>query len=112
MTRSQSVLSEPEIERGIEMLLDTCQEAADARGNREYLKEYLKSMKAILMSESDEKTQIAKEMEALSDNRYLDLLQEYREAVIKDEVTRARRSAIETQIEAWRTLEANRRAVR
>jgi hypothetical protein len=108
--RERSVLSVHEVEEAIEWLLDNCEPIAEAASEREYYSKYKDSVLAMVASESDEKSQAARENEAKQDKRYLRVLERYREAVFKHELHRAQRSAKTIQIEAWRTMEANRRA--
>lgn len=110
--RHFSVLAEPEIERAIEELIDTCDQAAELFAEREYRREYLKSVKALMIMESDEKSATMKEAEALASTLYDKELKAYKHAILEAEKIKARRAALELQVEAWRTLQANRRAVR
>lgn len=109
MSRERSALSIPEVEEAIEWLLDHCEDIARAAAEREYYSKYKDSVLAMVASESDERSQAAKENEARCDKRYLRVLEQYRDAVFKHELHKAKRSAMSLQIDAWRTMEANRR---
>lgn len=109
MPRERSVLSYPEVEEAIEWLIDNCEAIAEAAAEREYYSKYKDSVRAVIASESDEKSQAAKDNEALADMRYQRVLSKLKDAVYKHELHRAQRSARMMQVEAWRTVEANRR---
>ena len=77
-----------------------------------YCEEYRKSLKAIIASESNEKSEVAKERYAYAHERYLEHLDKLKLAVIEDEKNRAMRVAAEMKIEAWRSQQANMRAMK
>lgn len=111
MSRERSVLSVNEVEEAIEWLLDNCEDVARAAAEREYYSKYKDSVLAIEASQSDEKSQAARENEARCSSRYIEVLNQYKQAVFLHELHKAKRTAKALQIDAWRTMEANRRAI-
>ena len=77
---------------------------------QEYLEEYRKSLKAILMKRSYEQTVNAQEREAYSAQEYIDLLKGLKEAVEREEEVRWGLVAAQARIEVWRSQEATNRA--
>ena len=105
-------VTETHVQKALDYLRDSAQEAAEARAERVYCEEYRKSLKSILMQKSDEKNANAQERDAYAHPEYLKHLERYRDAVIADELMRARRVAAEMKIEVWRTEQANYRSMK
>ena len=84
---------------------------AHAKADRIYIEEFKRSKKALLMSESDEITAVAREQYALAHPDYIDLLRGLREAVRTEETLRWRMVSAETSIEIWRSKEASNRRI-
>lgn len=82
---------------------------AQAKANRVYLDEYRKSLKAILMKASAEKTSAAQETEAYSHPDYVAHLKALQAAVEEEEKLRWRLVASQAAIEIWRSKEASNR---
>lgn len=106
-----SPFSYSSVDHHIEWLIDNAEDAAAARANRSYWEKYISSVHAMCMYDSDEKSAAMKDADAKCDPRYLDALEQLRDAVYKDEVNRAKRAAVEIKIEAWRTHQANLRSI-
>ena len=106
------MISEQEIEEAVDFLHRNSNEAARVRAERMYCEEFRKSLKAILMGEHLGQAVNAQEREAYAHPRYLEHLGEMKKAVFEDEKNRALRSSAEIKIEAWRTQQANVRAVK
>jgi hypothetical protein len=104
-------LDDASIERALDYLRDQADAAAQARAERVYVIEYRKSLKAQLMAEHGLEPLGAQEREAYADPRYVEHLQAMRQAVYVDERHTFLRQAAEARFEAWRTMNANRRAV-
>jgi len=101
-----------DIERLIHQWRSHVEEHAEARAEYEYLKEYRKSLKAILMSryaESGVKAANAQEVMAYADKEYTDHLIALRIATEKTESLRYRMKIAEVRCEVWRTEQANGR---
>jgi type I site-specific restriction-modification system R (restriction) subunit len=107
-------ISEEQVEKALDYLRDSAEEAAEARAQRSHLEDYVKSLEAILMKESDDgKTSAAiQKRNALSHTKYLEMLVALREAVKRDEKYRYMRGAAQARIDAWQTLSANYRGMR
>lgn len=105
--------AEINIFRCLDYIRDEAPAYAKAKSERIYLEEFRKSKKAILMREAEiagHKTGAAQEREAYAHVDYIALLDGLRQAVEQEEVLRWRIVAAQAKIEAWRTIEANRRA--
>lgn len=103
------MISDAEAEKAVEYLRDSATGAAQARADRLYLEQWVKTVKAQCQAEKTGSV-AATEIQALTDERYLQALQAYREAVAADEKARFLREAAAAKLEAWRTLSATRRA--
>jgi len=85
---------------------------AKAKADADYLKEFRKSKKAILMVEAETKglkTGQEREAYAYSHKEYLELLDAYRIAVETSESLRWRINIAEKRVDIWRTKSANGR---
>lgn len=84
---------------------------AAAKANRIYLEEYRKSLKALLMKDSQAKTAVDREADAYADPRYTEHLQGLREAVEAEERLRWVMVTHSAAVEVWRSQEASVRAM-
>ena len=103
----------PDVERLFQSWREHISEYAEAAANYEYLSEYRKSKKAILMGEAlaeGEEKANAQERYAYSHSEYLTLLDGIRAARQKTEELRWRMKIAEQRIGAWQTKQANSRA--
>lgn len=105
------MILESDIEKAVDYLRQSAQEAAQARANSRYLGEYLKSKIAQLKTRSAASSNAAAEDEAKSHPEYLELLEGYRAAVEKDSFHTFKRDAAAVMIDAWRTQCSNARVV-
>lgn len=105
------MISDNDIERAVHYLASNARNAAKARAERAYVEEYRKTVKAQLMREHSNEPLGAQEREAYADPRYIQHLQAIKEAVEADEYNRWMMSAAEAKIEAWRSQQANQRAL-
>lgn len=104
------MITDEKIEAALNYLASTIEEAAEARAQKEGLKEGRKVILAELEGECNEPTESAKARYALSQERYKEFLKGLQEAVRRDAVHTMRRATYETTIEAWRTQQSNIRA--
>ena len=95
--------------KAIKYIQDNAQAYADAKAARIYIEQFLKTVKAQLMSESDEKTLGAQETFAYAHGRYIDQLQELKSAVIEEEYLRYMLKAAEMRIEVYKVESYNMR---
>ena len=103
------MISEDDVERAVNWLVATATEAAQARANREYMTEYRKSLKSMLMRERAGEPVSVQEREAYADERYIAHLDALRVAIEQDERLRWLHSAAEAKISAWQTQQRNTR---
>ena len=105
------MISEEAVETAVHWLASHAEEAAEAKAQRVYAQEMRKSLKAILMNESDAKTASEREAEAYAHPRYQEHLTKLKAAVFEDEKIGALREAAKMRIEAWRSQQANYRSI-
>lgn len=106
------MIHEQEVEAAVDWLRDTANEAAQKRAERLYLDEYRKVLRAKLMKQHMDLPVSAQEREALADPKYAEHLQALKTAIDEDERMRFLRVAAEAKIEAWRSMNANHRAIK
>lgn len=105
------MIQDADIEKAVEYLRDNARAAAQAKANRIYLEEYRKVIKAQIMRENGSIALGAQEAIAYADPRYTQHLEALETAIEKDEYHRWMMVAAEAKLEAWRTQQANRRAL-
>jgi hypothetical protein len=96
--------------KALDFIRDNAAEYAQAKANVVYMTEYRKTIKAMLMASSREKTESAKESYAYSHEEYKAHLLALEQAVAKCERLRWLMVAAEAKIEVWRSLESSARA--
>lgn len=104
------MITDEDIERAVDYLRTSATTAAQARANRIYLEQWIKTVKAQEQQKSLGDGVGASEVKALTAGPYLAALQALKEAVEVDEKHRFLREAASAKIEAWRTMQANERA--
>ncbi|MDW9244812.1 hypothetical protein [Burkholderia cepacia] len=105
--------SELNIFRCLDFIRDNAQPYAKAKAQRVYLENFRKSKKALLMRDAElrgHKTAAMQEREAYADPGYVEVLEALQAATEEEERLRWMIVAAEAKIEAWRTIEATRRA--
>ena len=103
------MISEADVEKAVDYLRSSAQEAAQARANMKHLAEFLKSKRAQLkLTKSG--SNAAAEDQALADPGYLEVLEGYKVAVERDSFHQFKREAASALIDAWRTMASNARA--
>ena len=105
-------ITQEEVYRALQWLVDNAQHAAEARAIRLHLEDYSKVIKATIMAEHLEDGVTAQERFAYADVRYKIHLDGLQVAIAKDEKFRWLKDAANAKIEAFRTLEASTRQVR
>jgi hypothetical protein len=96
--------------KALDFIRDNANAYAEAKANVIYMTEYRKTQKALLMNQSDAKTESAKESYAYAHPNYLTHLDALRQAVVEAERLRWLMIAAEAKIEVWRSLESTARA--
>jgi hypothetical protein len=104
------VISTADAERSVDWLRDNARAIGQARAERMYLEQWVKSVRAECMQKHRDLPVNAQEREALTDTKYLAALQAFKEAVANDEHMRFLAVAAEAKLECWRTQESTRRA--
>ncbi len=104
------MIAETDVEKAVDYLRSSAQDAAQARANVRYLEAYMKTLKAKLKTAQTEMSNAAAEDVALSSPEYGELLDGYKVAVEKDAFHSFKREAASALIEAWRTQSATQRA--
>lgn len=97
----------------LDFIRDNAKTYAKAKADRVYLEEFRKTRKALCMKAAERAgatTAAAQEREAYADPEYVQLLEGLQEATEREETLRWLMVAAQAKIEAWRTIEANRRA--
>jgi hypothetical protein len=105
--------AEINIFRSLDFIRDNAPAYAKAKSERVFLEEFRKSKKALLMRDAEiagHKSAAAQEREAYADPEYLAVLEGLKVAVEQEETLRWLIVGAQAKIEAWRTIEANRRA--
>lgn len=105
--------TEINIFRSLDFIRDNAPAYARAKSERVYLEEFRKSKKALLMRDAEiagHKSAAAQEREAYADPEYVAVLEGLKAAVEQEETLRWLIVGAQAKIEAWRTIEANRRA--
>tara|TARA_R100001086_G_scaffold232373_1_gene153530 strand:- start:3286 stop:3603 length:318 start_codon:yes stop_codon:yes gene_type:complete len=89
--------------------IENPENAAAARANRLKLEYMLKHTKAMIMSDYKSLPVSAQERNAYKDKRYVEAVEELRQAIYADELQKGYREAASTTIDAWRTQQASLR---
>ena len=105
-------ISEEDVEKAVDWLRDNADSCAKARATRIYFEEYRKSLKALLMSKYPDMSVSAQEREAYAHQDYQSHLKLMQQAIYEDERMKFFRASAEVKIEAWRTQQANIRAIK
>ena len=108
--REHRMITQQMAEDAVDWLRDNARVMAQARAERLYLEQYIKTTKATIMVEHQGSSVAAAETAALASPRYMSVLQAYKAAIEQDEYFRFMSAAAEAKIEAWRSQESTRRA--
>lgn len=84
---------------------------AAAKALRIHVEESLRSIKAVQMSRSEEKTAAAQEREAYASDAYRTALDGLRAAVEQEEALRWRLVTAQCALDVWRSIEASNRSL-
>lgn len=104
------MISDAEIDRALQYLRDNAEKDAQARAERLYLEQWIKTVLAQEQAKVNASSMAAAEMQARASSPYVAALEAYKQAIFEDERRRFLRSAAETRVEAWRTQSSNLRA--
>ena len=97
--------------KAIEFIIKQSGIYAQAKANRVYIENYLRSAKSKMMMESTATSIAAKEMEAYATDDYIALLDGLKVAVETEEKLRWQLIAAQERVQIWRTQEATNRTI-
>jgi hypothetical protein len=97
--------------KAIEFIIKQSGIYAQAKANRVYIENYLRSAKSKMMMESTATSIAAKEMESYATDDYIALLDGLKEAVETEEKLRWQLIAAQERVQIWRTQEATNRTI-
>ncbi len=103
------MITQDQAEKTVDWLRDNARPIAQARAERLYMEQWIKTVKATIQSEQIGMSVAAAETVALASPRYLAALQAFKESVEADEYLRFMAAAAEAKIDAWRSQESTRR---
>ena len=106
------MISDDEVEKALDYLRDSSAKAARVRAERDYLKEYCKPLKSLIMRENQSEPIGAQEARALADPRYKAHLEALQTAGEVCDYILFMRDAADIKIRAWQTMRATERAAR
>jgi hypothetical protein len=95
--------------KAIEYIITNSGKYAEAKANRVYIEQFLKSKRSMLMSEAVGKSVSAAEVDALAHPEYIKLLDGLKEAIEVEEKLKWMLVAAQAKVEVWRSLEASAR---
>lgn len=99
-------------EQATQSIREKAPQYGEAKGQRVYLEEFRKSLKALLMKDAlamGIEAANAQEREAYSDPQYKSLLKGLAAAIEKEETLKWQIEAARLDVEIWRTKQANER---
>ena len=105
------MITQDEVERALEYLIKTAEEAATARSIRLHLEQFVKTTKAQCMAKHLDGSMTQAEVKALIDEDYLTALNGLKEAIHDDEKLRYLTEAAKIKVDVWRSLESSKRAL-
>jgi len=97
--------------KAIEYIITNSGKYAEAKANRVYIEQFLKSKRSMLMSEAVGKSVAAAEVDALAHPDYIKLLEGLKAAIEVEEKLKWMLTAAQAKVEVWRSLEASARVV-
>lgn len=104
------MIAEEDIDRALCYLRDNAEKDAQARAERLYMEQWLKTVLAQEQAKVNASSVAAAEIGARTSEPYMQALSAYRQSIAEDERRRFLRAAAEARIEAWRTMCSNKRA--
>ena len=94
----------------VNILQLTAPRFSQAKAERTFLENYLKTIKSRLMQESDSKSLGDREAYAYAHETYVEQLRGYKQAIEEEERLKWLMTAAQAKIEVWKTLEYTKRA--
>lgn len=102
-------MTEQEAEKALDYIRTTAPLFAEAKANRTYIENFMKSKKAILMAEAAASTIGGKDMEAMAHPDYITLLEGHRDATRLEEEYKWKMEAAKLYFEKWKVEQFNQR---
>lgn len=93
----------------VDFMLKNASSYAQAKGNRVYIENFLRSKKSLLMNQSDGKTVADREAYAYAHADYIELVSGLRSAVEQEEGIKWKLEAAKISVDIWRSQEASNR---
>lgn len=112
MATSPRLVSDNELNKALDWLRDNADEMGKAKARLIRAERMLSHIEAILIKASDASSDQKKKADARADPRYLAALNEEADAAGEFEKMRSLREAAALKIEAWRSEQANFRAMK
>ena len=109
---NKNEIQDEDIDKAVDFLITNADISAKYKAEKIYLESYTKSLKAILMAKHLSLPISAQEREALRDEQYIHHLKNLKMAIERDAKQEFLRKSAEAKIEAWRTKQANLRAIK
>jgi hypothetical protein len=106
------IVTDEDVEKALDWLRDSAQDMGDAKAELVEASHMLKVVKALRMKFDNDKSVAYQEREALASDEYREALKRDAKAAGEFEKLRALREAASLKIEAWRSEQANYRALR
>jgi hypothetical protein len=100
-----------EVERAVDYLRDAAPKHAKAKAERQYIENFMKSKKALLMKRHADQPLGAQERDALADPEYIELLVAHRVVLEEETLLRGLMDAAQTKIDWWRSVNASNRNI-
>ena len=104
------MITEQLVKKAVDYLHSSCEEAAQARANRNYLDDFTKHLKSKL-ARSFEGSNANQIMQAEASEEYLTHLHVLKDAIELDELFKHKIHAADTVISVWQSEGANERAL-
>jgi hypothetical protein len=105
------LISDDMVQDALNHLLQSSEDEAAARAMRERLDFKRKSVRSEQLLRSNQSSIAAKDAAAETSREYTEAVEEYVKAIERDEFLRSKRNTCVVIIEAWRTQNANERAI-
>jgi hypothetical protein len=97
--------------KAVEYIMKHSAEFAQAKADRIYIENFLRSKKSLLMAEAKSATISGAEAEAYAHPEYIRLIVGLKEAIEKEEKLKWMLTAAQLKVDIWRTEQATNRAI-
>lgn len=111
MSNRQRIVTEEELEKALDWLRDNAHDMGQAKARLVKAQHMIGHVEALLSLRSDQSSDMKRKAEARASDKYLEAINEEAEAAGEHEKLKALREAAALKIEAWRSEQANYRAI-